>query len=105
MTMTDVEENGVSIEDGGIELIENIAIHCALKGDVEQFVQCYEDPESQYKDTVGDLINGRDANGKSPLDLAATLGRVKMVKELINRGADVNSFTFKGRCNCMQYVL
>jgi ankyrin repeat protein len=45
--------------------------------------------EDEYKDTVAELINQRGEDGKSPLDVAATLGRVDMSRELIQRGACV----------------
>ncbi|KAK3593683.1 hypothetical protein CHS0354_013580 [Potamilus streckersoni] len=75
-----------------------IATHCVLKNDVTRFTLCFENDEDPYKETVGELINQRDDDGKSPLDIAATLGRLQMIKELIARGADVNSVTEKGFC-------
>lgn len=75
-----------------------IVTHCVLKNDVERLVKCFESDEDPYKETVAELINERDENGKSPLDVAATLGRVDIAKELITRGAEVNSVTTKGYC-------
>ena len=63
----------------------------------KRFVKCFEDEEDPFKDTVAELINERGSEGKSPLDMAALLGRVEMVKELITRGAEVNSLTPKGK--------
>jgi hypothetical protein len=50
--------------------------HCILKNDTQRLVKCFEDDEDEYKDTVAELINQRGEDGKSPLDVAATLGRV-----------------------------
>lgn len=74
-----------------------IVTHCILKNDVARFTLCFENDEDPYKETVGELINQRDEDGKSPLDIASTLGRSEITKELIARGADVNSVTEKGK--------
>jgi len=41
-------------------------------------------------------LNKRDRDGKSALDIAAMLGRKEIVRELLERGAQVNSQTKKG---------
>jgi hypothetical protein len=74
-----------------------IVTHCILKNDTQRLVKCFEDDEDEYKDTVAELINQRGEDGKSPLDVAATLGRVDMSRELIQRGADVMSVNCQGR--------
>lgn len=74
----------------------NIITHCVLKNDVERLRKSFEDDEDPYKETVADLINARGRDGKSPLDLASTLGRIELAKELILRGAEVNSANIKG---------
>jgi len=73
-----------------------IVTHCVLKNDVERLTKCFEDDTDPYKETVVELLDRRDENGKSPLDTAATLGHIEIAKELITRGADVNSVTVKG---------
>lgn len=73
-----------------------IVTHCILKNDTQRLVKCFEDDEDEYKDTVADLINQRGEDGKSPLDVAATLGRVDISRELIQRGADVMSVNCQG---------
>lgn len=74
-----------------------IVTHCILKNDTQRLVKCFEDDEDEYKDTVAELINQRGEDGKSPLDVAATLGRVDISRELIQRGADVMSVNCQGR--------
>ncbi|XP_046360953.2 ankyrin repeat domain-containing protein 45-like isoform X1 [Haliotis rufescens] len=76
----------------------NIVTHCVYKNDVTRFVKCFEDDEDQFKETVSDFLNTRDEEGKSPLDVAATLGRIDMTRELLQRGADINNVTTKGYC-------
>ena len=58
--------------------------------------RCFEDDADKFKDQVVELLNKRDDDGKSPLDIAAQLGRLEITRELITRGADINSFTSKG---------
>ena len=45
------------------------------------------------------LLPSSDDNSKCPLDIGAILGRIDMLKELLSRGADVNSVPEKGKCN------
>lgn len=42
-------------------------------------------------------MSKRDEQARSPLDIASALGRVEMVKELLARGAEINSTTIKGK--------
>lgn len=68
----------------------------ATKGDVERFRELFDDPESLYSTDPGKALNERDKEGKSALDIAAMLGRKEMVRELLERGADVNFQTKRG---------
>ena len=68
----------------------------ASKGDVERLRELFEDPESVYATDPGQVLNARDEEGKSALDIAAMLGRKEMVRELLERGADINSRTKRG---------
>ncbi|BFZ20724.1 hypothetical protein BsWGS_23763 [Bradybaena similaris] len=45
---------------------------------------------------VKEAVNARDSTGKSPLDIAASLGRVKITKMLLACGARFDSFNSKG---------
>ena len=45
---------------------------------------------------ITDQVNLRDSEARSPLDIAAALGRIDMVKELLARGAEINAATVKG---------
>ena len=74
----------------------NIAMKCVLKSNPSRFIQCFEDEEDPYKDTITDLMNERNENGKTPLDMAAILERVEMIKELLARGVEVNRATSTG---------
>ena len=70
----------------------------ATKGDVESFNELFEDPESVYATDPARVLNARNEEGKSALDLAAMLGRKEMIRELLERGADINSQTKSGVC-------
>ena len=93
---------GESLTDDAISQTENpeevnIAMKCALNDTVERFIKCFEDEEDPFSEAVNEQINERgDIEGKTPLDIAAMLGRVGMVKELCTRGAEVNAVTEKG---------
>ena len=92
-----------SNEDGGdantTSLDSNIAMKCVLKSNPSRFIQCFEDEEDPYKDTITEVMNERNENGKTPLDMAAILERVEMVKELLTRGVEVNRATSTGFIN------
>ncbi|KAL5012379.1 hypothetical protein ScPMuIL_010930 [Solemya velum] len=75
-----------------------IVTHCIMKNDVPRLVKCFEDEQDPYKEDVSTLVNERDADGKSPLDLSVILNRLEMTRELLQRGADVHSTTGKGYC-------
>ncbi|GFN73507.1 ankyrin repeat domain-containing protein 45 [Plakobranchus ocellatus] len=93
-------------EDSEIEQLlpgTNIITHCIYKNDPNRLIRCFEDDQDPYKADVLDLLNERDENGKSPLDLAACLGRNQITKELLQRGADVNNITTKGY-SCLHYA-
>ncbi|XP_050394644.1 ankyrin repeat domain-containing protein 45 [Patella vulgata] len=74
----------------------NIVTHCVLKNDVARLVKCFEDEEDEFKEGVETLLNVRNEEGKSPLDLAAMLGRIDITRELLQRGADVANNSNKG---------
>ena len=73
----------------------NFVMKCALSGSVESFTARIESEEQDREALVAMLV-GRDADNKSPLDMAAILDRVEMVKELIAKGVDVNDATGTG---------
>ena len=74
----------------------NIAMKCVLKSNTQRFIQCFEDEEDPFKDTIADLMTERNENGKTPLDMAAILERVELIKELLARGVEVNTTTSTG---------
>lgn len=88
----DVESTAVTSDPGEM----GIVLKCVFKNDIERLSRCFEDEEDPYKEIVGELLTQRDNEGKCPLDLAAILGRHAMVKELLNRGVEVNEATGKG---------
>ncbi|KAK7094694.1 ankyrin repeat domain-containing protein 45-like isoform X2 [Littorina saxatilis] len=73
-----------------------IVTHCIYKNDLDRLVKSFEDDTDPYKESINELINERDEDGKSPLDLAASFGRVDICRELLKRGADLTSTTEKG---------
>lgn len=95
MTLQEGEEEA---QDEVEILLPNTTIvtHCILKDDIPRLAKSFEDDTDPFKETIAELINQRDGDGKSPLDIAAILGRTDMTKELLQRGADVNATTPKG---------
>ena len=68
----------------------------ATNGDIERLRELFEDPESIFCTDPVQTLNKRDKDGKSALDIAAMLGRKEIVRELLERGAQINSQTKKG---------
>lgn len=81
----------------------NIVTHCIYKNDPQRLVKCFEDDTDPFKEEVAELLNVRDDDGKSPLDIAACLGRIEITRELLSRGADINEFTQKGY-SCLHFA-
>lgn len=78
----------------------NIAIECAMSGKVARFIQCFDNENDPFHDTVAAIVSARsNEDNRSPLDWAALIGNVAMVSELIKRGADVNAVSEKGKLN------
>lgn len=75
-----------------------IVTHCIYKNDLERLLKSFEDDSDPYKESINELMNERDDDGKSPLDLSASLGRTDICRELLSRGADLTSITDKGYC-------
>jgi len=98
--------NGSSTKTGSSDDSNNIAIACAMKGNVERFTQCFENETDPFHDSVVSLINTRSTeDNKSALDWAALIGNIAMVSELIKRGADVNAVSEKGRLHYCGFIL
>ena len=103
MTLQEEENQEEQEEEPEILLPKcTIVTHCILKNDIPRLTQCFENDADPYKETVVELLNERDPDGKSPLDIAATLERADMIKELLQRGADVNSVSEKGATNLLK---
>ena len=102
LKMTLQEDENQEEQEEEVEILlpnSTIVTHCILKNDIPRLTQCFENDTDPYKETVVELLNERDPDGKSPLDIAATLERADMMKELLQRGADVNSVSEKGVAN------
>lgn len=82
----------------------NIITHCIYKNDLARLIKSFEDETDPYKETIAELINERDDNGKLPLDLAACLGRLEICRELLKRGANIASISENGMCDVSQPV-
>ena len=78
----------------------------ATNGDIERLGELFEDPESIFSTNPEQALNKRDKDGKSALDIAAMLGRKEIVRELLERGAQINSQTKKGNLFslCQEYT-
>lgn len=55
------------------------------------------DHNNAYHESATSLLNVRNSEGKSPLDMACMLGRVNILKLLIKYGADLSSSTPSGK--------
>jgi len=101
--ISNVSSSETDSSDGSI----NIAIECAMNGNAERFVQCFDNESDPYHDAVATLINTRsEKDNRSALDWAALTGNVTMVSELIKHGADINAVSEKGRfhsCRLMSF--
>jgi len=97
MTLTETPNTEEPQEEVEI-LLPNTTIvtHCILKDDIPRLRKSFEDETDPFKETIAELINQRDGDGKAPLDICSSLGRVDMIKELLQRGAEVNAVTPKG---------
>ncbi|XP_064616511.1 ankyrin repeat domain-containing protein 45-like isoform X1 [Liolophura sinensis] len=101
MTATEENKEEVQEEEVEVEVLlpnTNIVTHCVLKAAAARLAKCFDDDEDPFKENVAELITERGDDGKSPLDIASTLGRVEIIRELLHRGADVNDTTEKGYC-------
>ncbi|WAR30767.1 ANR45-like protein [Mya arenaria] len=80
MTLQDSENPDVTQDEVEV-LLPNTTIvtHCILKNDIPRLTKSFEDDTDPFKEIIAELINQRDDNGKSPLDIACTLGRADMV--------------------------
>jgi hypothetical protein len=100
MTM-ETEEVAGSQEEAPQELVllpdTTIMTHCIYKNAYERLLKSFDDDTDPYNATIMDVINDRDFEGKTPLDLAACYGRTDIVRELLKRGADMHSVTEKGK--------
>ena len=84
---------------------KNITMICAYKGDPVRFLQCFANEDDPHHEVVADQINARSEldDGRTPLDIAAMLGRTEMVRELIEKEADINSSNVKGMLKMLGY--
>ena len=106
--MTQLNEENQEEEQEEPEILlpnTTIVTHCILKNDIPRLTQCFENDADPYKETISELLNERDPAGKSPLDVAAALNRADIIKELLQRGADINSVTEKGFYNWNNYYI
>ena len=70
-------------------------IEVSVRGDLESLQELLDQESLNLEDQS--IINLRNKQGKSALDMAAMLGNLQIVQELIARGADFNSSTDSGR--------
>ncbi|XP_070532216.1 ankyrin repeat domain-containing protein 45-like isoform X2 [Ptychodera flava] len=77
--------------------VANIVMDCIQRGDALQLQQCFDDEENPYHAEVGELLNRRDENGKAPIDLACTMGKITVLKLLLEKGADTNIRDIEGK--------
>lgn len=85
-------------DDSLSNLSKNIAMICAYKGNAVRYIQSFADEEDPFHAVVAEQTNLRSEpdDGKTPLEVASLMGKNEMVKELIEREAEVNATNLKG---------
>ena len=78
-----------------VSVAPNVVMRCTLRGSVESFGALFESEEHD-RDALLAMLVERDSDNKSPLDMAAILDHVDLMKELIAKGADSNAATGTG---------
>ncbi|XP_002738124.2 ankyrin repeat domain-containing protein 45-like [Saccoglossus kowalevskii] len=90
----------VRSESGSVEppCIENILIECIKKDDVERLQQCYDNEEDPHYGKVDELLNKRDDDDdRAPVDLACTMGRLEILRFMIEKGVNTNIRDHEGK--------
>ncbi|XP_059148317.1 ankyrin repeat domain-containing protein 45-like isoform X2 [Physella acuta] len=81
----------------------NIVTHCIYTNDLERLTNCFDNQSDANRKEAIDNLNKRDSVGKSPLDIAACLGREEIVGLLVERGGEINKTNSKGY-TCLHYA-
>ncbi|XP_055897513.1 ankyrin repeat domain-containing protein 45-like isoform X3 [Biomphalaria glabrata] len=84
-------------------LESNIVMQCIYKNNLERLQECFQNELDHHRKELLSSLNQRDLSGKSPLDVAACLGRFEIIQFLISIGAEVNSTSSKGY-TCLHYA-
>ncbi len=66
------------------------------EGNLKEIVDAFENNDHPMNGEVQSELRSCDLEGKSPLDLAACLGRFDILKELHQRGAPINESSQSG---------
>ena len=78
------------------------AIHYAVRADSKRIMRALLNSK-QLEDSPHE-VNKADKNGETPLHLAACLGKKNMLKELLDKGADVNARSHSDRSPLFEAV-
>ena len=81
-------EEEIVYEDVEVLQGETDVTHCILKNCVDILVHSLNDEANQ--ELVPILLDQRNADGRSPLELCAILGRSEIIRVLLQFGANVN---------------
>ncbi|KAH9514542.1 hypothetical protein Btru_025606 [Bulinus truncatus] len=93
----------IEVESSDSILETNILIHCIYRNNLQRLQECHQNEADHHRKELIASLNQRDHSGKSPLDMAACLGRVEIVQFLVGIGGDINSTNSKGY-TCLHFA-
>ncbi len=75
---------------------EKTVLSCALDDDIEGLKSILESKIASETQQSENILWEKDEVGKNALFAACTFGRIGIVRELVQNGADVNELTARG---------
>lgn len=75
---------------------EKTVLLCALDDDLEGLTSLLESKRANDTQQSENILWEKDEVGRNALFAACTLGRSRIVRELVRNGADVNNLTARG---------
>jgi len=98
------------------EQFEGFLLQKIREGDAKEILEAFENTEHPVHSEMQNEMKTFDTEGKSPVDLAACLGRKEILEELHKRGASLNEATETGytplhraaawnRLACVKYLV